>query len=75
MIVFVNGSSREIPESTRLLEVLPGVGEPGPGQAGAEVPRGVAVALDGSVVPRSRIAATELHEGARVEIVTAVQGG
>ena len=38
-------------------------------------PRGVAVAVDGEVVPRSRHAETLLSEGARVEIVTAVQGG
>lgn len=36
---------------------------------------GVAVALAGSVVPRSRWAATELSEGVELEIVTAVQGG
>lgn len=36
---------------------------------------GVAVALDGEVVPRSRWAATELSAGHRLEIVTAVQGG
>ncbi|GFZ87551.1 sulfur carrier protein ThiS [Nesterenkonia alkaliphila] len=36
---------------------------------------GVAVALGGEVVPRSRWAATELSEGDELEIVTAVQGG
>ena len=37
--------------------------------------RGVAVALDGEVVPRSAWARTELREGQRVEVVQAVQGG
>ena len=37
--------------------------------------RGIAVAVDGSVVPRARLAETALTEGAKVEIVTAVQGG
>ena len=37
--------------------------------------RGIAVAVDGSVVPRARLAETILVEGAEVEIVTAVQGG
>ena len=37
--------------------------------------RGVAVALDGVVVPRSAWARTELREGQRVEVVQAVQGG
>lgn len=35
---------------------------------------GVAVAVDATVVPRSRWD-TELHAGAHVEILTAVQGG
>jgi sulfur carrier protein len=37
--------------------------------------RGVAVAVDAEVVPRGEWAATELHEGARVEILRAIQGG
>lgn len=36
---------------------------------------GVAVAVDGTVVPRSRWSATPLAGGQAVEIVTAVQGG
>ncbi|BBA96793.1 hypothetical protein RVR_2255 [Actinacidiphila reveromycinica] len=38
-------------------------------------PSGVAAALNETVVPRSRWAATRLAEGDRVEILTAVQGG
>ena len=37
--------------------------------------RGVAVAVDAEVVPRGQWQATELHDGARVEVVQAVQGG
>ena len=37
--------------------------------------RGLAVAVDGQVVPRAAWARTVLEEGARVEIVAAVQGG
>ena len=67
MLIFVNGERREVSEGTRLHEV---VGD------GDETPRrGVAVAVDGTVVPRARVAETALTEGARVEIVTAVQGG
>ncbi len=41
-----------------------------------EVPAaGTAVAVDGTVVPRSAWAATALSDGARVDILTAVQGG
>ncbi|SDS35988.1 sulfur carrier protein ThiS [Corynebacterium timonense] len=36
---------------------------------------GTAVAVDGDVVPRSAWAQTPLTEGARVDLLTAVQGG
>ena len=36
---------------------------------------GIAVALNGSVVPRSAWAGTELAEADQVEVLTAVQGG
>ena len=42
-------------------------------QAGTD--QGVAVALDGAVVPRSRWASTAVPEGASVDALTAVQGG
>ena len=41
----------------------------------ARAARGVAVAVDGEVVPRAGWAATELADGARIEVLTAVQGG
>lgn len=37
--------------------------------------RGVAVAVDGEVVPRREWTAYPLPEGARVEVLTAMQGG
>jgi sulfur carrier protein len=37
--------------------------------------RGVAVAVNGEVVPRSTWAAALLREGDRVEVLTAAQGG
>jgi sulfur carrier protein len=37
--------------------------------------RGVAVAVDGEVVPRAAWEGTVLRDGARVEVVAAVQGG
>jgi sulfur carrier protein len=64
MIIHVNGQPREVVPPVRLSDVL-----------GATTPRGVAVAVNGEVIPRSRHAGTELTEGARVEIVKAVQGG
>jgi sulfur carrier protein len=68
MIIQVNGQPREVARHVRLSDVLE-MGE------GATTPRGIAVAVNGEVIPRSRHASTELTEGARVEIVTAVQGG
>jgi sulfur carrier protein len=37
--------------------------------------RGVAVAVDGEVVPRARWRSFELTEHAQVEVLTAMQGG
>lgn len=42
---------------------------------GAVPEAGTAVALDGAVVPRSAWAETPLTDGARVDLLTAVQGG
>jgi sulfur carrier protein len=67
MKVYVNGDLREVAGSSTVADVIATPGQP--------VPRGVAVAIDGIVVPRAQHAATTLHEGARIEIVTAVQGG
>ncbi|HET9873867.1 MAG TPA: sulfur carrier protein ThiS [Propionibacteriaceae bacterium] len=67
MNIVVNGKSREVADQSRLSD-LPELVEEQPS-------RGMAVALDGSVVPRTQVNQTRLHEGARVEIVTAVQGG
>jgi len=37
--------------------------------------RGVAVAVDGEIVPRSEWSRFALSDGARVEVLTAMQGG
>ncbi|MGI3780832.1 MAG: sulfur carrier protein ThiS [Janthinobacterium lividum] len=66
MIVFVNGERREVEPPATIDQVL---------GLGGRAPRGFAVAVDGEVVPRARHRTTHLDEGARVEIVTAVQGG
>ena len=68
MIIRVNGQLREVDPPVRLSDVLD-LGD------GAAAPRGMAVALNGEVIPRSQHATIELTEGATVEIVTAVQGG
>jgi sulfur carrier protein len=44
-------------------------------QLGVREPHGIAVAVDGEVVPRAQWPYRSLPEGSVVEIVTAVQGG
>ena len=68
MIIMVNGQAREVTLPVRLRDVLDL-------PDGATTPRGIAVSVNGQVIPRSQHSSTELTEGARVEIVTAVQGG
>ena len=68
MQVVVNGERREFPAGTTVADVVAAF----PGAPGG---RGLAVALDGEVVPRGEWAATELSEGKGIEIVVAVQGG
>ena len=68
MLVTVNGERRDVPAGATVasvVEVLSGT----PGG------RGVAVALEGEVVPRGSWGRVELREGAHVEVVAAVQGG
>jgi sulfur carrier protein len=64
--VTLNGEPRELPEdatvATAVLEL--GASE-----------RGVAVAVDGEVVPRGDWASTPVREGQEVEVLRAVQGG
>lgn len=67
MNVYINGDLREVATSATVADVL--------ALPGGTANRGTAVALDGTVVPRVRHTSTALHEGARIEIVTAVQGG
>jgi sulfur carrier protein len=68
MIVTVNGERRELASGAtvasvvELLDVAPGA-------------RGVAVALDGEVVARSRWSRVQLRDGALIEVVAAIQGG
>jgi sulfur carrier protein len=67
VIIYVNGERRDMTSPVRLSDLLAATGHGGG--------RGIAVAVDGVVVPRVRHAETDVPEGARVEIVTAVQGG
>ncbi|MEV4645320.1 sulfur carrier protein ThiS [Saccharopolyspora sp. NPDC049426] len=66
MNVVINGDAREVAAGATLASVLDDFGVP---------ERGVAVALDGAVVPRASWPATALHADATIEVLTAVQGG
>lgn len=66
MKLLLNGAERELPDGASVAAALEALGAP---------PTGVAVAVDDHVVPRASWADHTLHEGARVEVLTAVQGG
>ena len=68
MRVVLNGSETDLADGATVQAALDALALPGAG-------RGVAVAVDAEVVPRGQWDATELHEGARVEILRAIQGG
>jgi sulfur carrier protein len=66
VVVWINGERREFAPDVRVLDALGALGLP---------QTGVAVAVDGEVVPKAQWAGTALVDGARVEVLTAVQGG
>jgi thiamine biosynthesis protein ThiS len=63
--VIVNDEAVEVDERTTVAALLESLGFPD---------RGIAVAIDWAVLPRSAWN-TALSDGARIEVVTAVQGG
>ncbi|MEV4495235.1 sulfur carrier protein ThiS [Micromonospora arborensis] len=66
MELTVNGAGRSAPDGASVADLVRDV-----------VPqqRGVAVAVNGEVVPRAGWATTALRDGDRVEVLTAAQGG
>jgi sulfur carrier protein len=64
--VTLNGEPRELPAGATVESAVR--------ELGAD-DRGVAVALDGEVVPRAEWASTEVREGQQLEVLRAVQGG
>ena len=65
--VTLNGETLAMPEGASVSDAVRAIA--------ADDARGVAVALDGEVVPRGEWDGTELSEGERVEVLRAVQGG
>jgi sulfur carrier protein len=68
MMVIVNGRCRDMEDGASVQDLADALDLPAAG-------RGVAVAVDREVVPRGAWATTALAEGAKVEVVHAVQGG
>ncbi|MEU5565647.1 MULTISPECIES: sulfur carrier protein ThiS [Micromonospora] len=66
MELTVNGTGRTMPGGVTVADL---VREVAPQQ------RGVAVAVNGEVVPRTGWPATTLRDGDRVEVLSAAQGG
>ena len=66
MRLTVNGTSREVAGALSVGALVAEL-------TGAQ--RGVAVAVNGEVVPRSTWATAGLRDGDRVEVLTAAQGG
>jgi sulfur carrier protein len=65
MIINVNAERLEVDDHTTVAALLESLGYPD---------RGIAVAVDQAVLPRSAWATT-LSDGAQLEVVMAVQGG
>jgi sulfur carrier protein len=65
-MIVLNGARRDGPQRLGVLLDELGLGRDA---------RGVAVAVDGEVVPRSEWGERTLADGSRVEVVDAIQGG
>jgi thiazole synthase len=68
MRIELNGEPRDLPAGATLADAARAAGA---GEGG----RGVAIAIDGEVVPHGEWATTPLHDGAAVEVLAAIQGG
>ena len=68
MKVLLNGAEAELAEGATVQAAVDALELPAQG-------RGVAVAVDAEVVPRGQWASTMLSEGARIEVLRAIQGG
>ena len=67
-MIELNGEPTEVQAGSTVVDLLDRLGiEPGA--------RGVAVAVDAEVVPRGEWGAHVVADGARVEVLTAIQGG
>ncbi|HLU44389.1 MAG TPA: sulfur carrier protein ThiS [Natronosporangium sp.] len=68
MVVTVNGREREVAAGSAVADLVTEL-------VGSADGRGVAVALNGEVLPRSAWSTTQINAGDRLEVLTATQGG
>lgn len=68
MKVVLNGDPHDLRDGATVIDAVDASGAPASGA-------GVAVAVDGEVVPRGRWGEEELADGQHVEVLQAVQGG
>ena len=68
LILTVNGDSLTVSEGTTIADLVLQL-------TGRNEPKGIAVAVDRCVIPRSEWASTRARAGAPIEIVTAAAGG
>lgn len=68
MTIELNGAEVELADGARVIDAVAVSGA-------ASGARGLAVAVEGEVVPRADWERTELAEGQSVEVVAAIQGG
>jgi sulfur carrier protein len=68
MRILLNGDEAELADGATVMAAVEALDLPAAG-------RGVAVAVDAEVVPRTQWDTHELNEGARVEVLRAIQGG
>jgi sulfur carrier protein len=76
MRIVLNGESRELPAEATVVEAVEAATasrQPAPPVGASR--NGLAVAVDGEVVPHGQWERTRLREGQRVEVLHAVQGG
>ena len=66
--ILLNGERTTLPKGATAADAVHATGAP-------TSARGVAVALDGQIVPRREWGKTPLAEGGQVEVLVAVQGG
>jgi sulfur carrier protein len=67
MRVTINGAEKEVGPATKVADVVSDF-------AGSRR-RGIAIALNGEIVPKSEWAEVAMHDGDRLEVLSAIGGG